>query len=146
MSHWTYRGKKLTEIPEDAHGFVYRITHKKSGKKYIGRKYFWIKRRRKVKGRKNRKVYIRESDWKTYSGSSSNLNEMIDEYGKDSFTYEILAIGYTKGQVNYLEENIQHKLDVLTDDDYLNDSVGSRRYIGVKSNDVFKQAISTIDI
>lgn len=146
MSHWTYRGKVLEQIPENAYGFVYRITHTPTRQKYIGRKYFWIKRRRKVKGRKNRKVYINESKWKTYTGSSQSLNDLIEAHGHDQFQFEILAFGYTKGQVNYLEENIQHKLDVLTDDSYLNDSVGSRRYIGVKTNDQFKDAIKSIDI
>lgn len=146
MSHWTYRGKVLEQIPENTYGFVYRITHTPTHQKYIGRKYFWIKRRRKVKGRKNRKVYINESKWKTYTGSSQSLNDLIEEHGHDQFQFEILAFGYTKGQVNYLEENIQHKLDVLTDDSYLNDSVGSRRYIGVKTNDQFKDAIKSIDI
>ena len=39
---WLYEGEPFTtdDIGE-FFGFVYRITNLQSGKKYIGRKYFW---------------------------------------------------------------------------------------------------------
>ena len=144
MSHWTYKGKAFDEIPEGAFGFVYRITEKYTRKKYIGKKQFFSTRRVKQKGKKRRKVVVKESNWKTYTGSSKNLNEVIEKKGKEKFKFEILAIGYTKGQCNYLEEAIQFKLDVIIDDSYYNDSVGSRKYIGVKIDDEFKRAINSI--
>lgn len=146
MSHWVYRGKKFLEVPEDAFGFIYRITNKKSGKKYIGRKYFYTTRRVKVKNKKRRKVVVKESNWKAYTGSSGELNELIDTIGHKNFKFEILGIAYTKGQLNYMEENIQHKLDVLIDDSYYNYSVGSRRYMGMRIDDQFKKVIRDISL
>ena len=52
----------------DFFGYVYLITNKSTGKKYIGRKYFMQKR--KPKGGKRR--VTSESDWKKYYGSSQN--------------------------------------------------------------------------
>ena len=144
ISHWLYKNKPFTEVPEDAFGFIYRITNKFSRKKYIGRKYFYSTRRVKQKGKKRRKVVVKESKWRSYSGSSKFLNEALDTKSKSNFKFEILAIGYTKGQVNYLEENIQMKLDVLTNPYYYNDSIGSRNFISIKIDQKFKKAIKDI--
>ena len=144
MSHWLYKGKKFDTIPPDAFGFIYRITDTTTGMKYVGRKYFYSTRRIKQKGKTRRKVVTKESNWRTYAGSSKRLTESIADAGKKSFEFHILAIGYTKGQVNYLEENIQHKLNVLTDPTYYNDSVGARRFIGVKIDSGFRKAVHSI--
>jgi hypothetical protein len=144
VSHWIYNGKPFKNIPEEAFGFIYRITDKKSKRKYIGRKYFFSTRRVKQAGKTRRKVVTKESDWQTYTGSSTPLNESIAQLGMKNFTFEIIAIGYTKGQVNFLEETIHHKLDVLIDPAYYNDSIGSRRFIGVKIDDKFREAIKSI--
>ena len=50
MSHWLYENKTLNTIPNGHFGFVYLITNLSSGRKYIGRKYFYSTRRIKVKG------------------------------------------------------------------------------------------------
>ena len=60
MSHWLYQSKVLQEAPENAFGFIYKITNSLNGKMYIGRKYFEKKRRVKRKGQSRRKV-IRKS-------------------------------------------------------------------------------------
>ena len=109
MSHWLYKGKSLTDTPENYFGFVYLITNLKSGKKYIGRKYFGTTRRVKVAGKKRRKVVRKDSNWKEYTGSSKILNADIEKLGKKNFKFEILILGETKGQVNYLEENLHHR-------------------------------------
>ena len=149
MSHWKYKGEPFDEIPNGFFVFVYRITHKKSGKKYIGRKYFHTTRRKpltkrqKKAGRKRRDIIRKESDWREYTGSSKVLNEMIEKNPK-GFDYEILALGKTKGQVNLLEELLHWKYNVLFDDSYINDSVGARRYIGVKIDEEFKQIVMSL--
>ena len=64
---WYYNGEqfKLENYPNDSLvGFVYEITEKDTGKKYIGKKLFWSTRRKKVKGRTRR--VVSESDWKDY--------------------------------------------------------------------------------
>lgn len=139
MSHWLYQNKVLQEAPENAFGFIYKITNSLNGKMYIGRKYFEKKRRVKRKGQSRRKVIRKSSDWQSYTGSSKVLNEVIQKSGKSNFKFEILCFGYTKGQVNYLEENIQHRLQVIMNDRYYNDCIGSRKWLSVKFNDKQKQ-------
>ena len=97
---WLYKGEPFTtDDIGNLFGFVYRITNLQSGKQYIGRKYFWQKR--KPKGGKRR--VTSESDWKKYYGSSDDLKRDIREIGKDSFRREILSLHTTLGKVNYEE-------------------------------------------
>lgn len=146
-SHWLYKGKKVSEAPEDAFGFVYMITNLKSGKKYIGRKYLGQTRRKpltkkqKAAGRKRRTVVRTESNWREYTGSNKELNEDIEKLGKKNFKFEILIFGETKGQVNYLEENIHHKFDVVLDSSFYNDAVGPRRFNNMVKDDNFRKKI-----
>ena len=97
---WLYQGKPFTtDDIGNLFGFVYRITNLQSGKQYIGRKYFWQKR--KPKGGKRR--VTSESDWKRYYGSSDDLKRDIREIGKDFFRREIISLHETLGKVNYEE-------------------------------------------
>ena len=97
---WIYEGKPFTSDDiSDFFGYVYRITNIKSGKKYIGRKYFYQKR--KPKGGKRR--VTSESDWKRYYGSSDELKQDIKEYGKETFKREIISLHKTLGKTNYEE-------------------------------------------
>ena len=141
MSHWLFNEKILNEAPENAFGFIYKITNTTNNKMYIGRKYFEKKRRVKKKGQTRRKVIRKSSDWQTYTSSSKPLNETISKLGKSKFKFEIIEFGYTKGQVNYLEENIQHRLQVIFDDRYYNDCIGSRKWLSVKFDNKQKQQL-----
>ena len=38
---WYYQGKEYTETPEEYQGFVYEILELDTGKRYIGKKFFW---------------------------------------------------------------------------------------------------------
>ena len=97
---WYYKGTTFTSDDiGDFFGYVYLITNKSTGKKYIGRKYFMQKR--KPKGGKRR--VTSESDWKKYYGSSPELKADISRYGKDNFSREILSLHETLGKVNYEE-------------------------------------------
>lgn len=128
---WIYNGTELTEIPEGAYGFVYRITNTITGRKYIGKKKFINIRRTRKTGAKRRQTK-RIEQWRNYTGSNKVLNEDIEKLGKDKFYFEILAIAESQGQLSYLEENIQHKLDVIMREDYYNDNIGPGRYRNVK--------------
>lgn len=141
MSHWLYKNEIVDESPEGAEGFVYRVTNTITGRMYIGRKYFTRTKRKKVKNMVRRRVVKKGSGWQSYTGSNKSLNEDIKNDGIEHFKFEILAFGYTKGQVNFLEEHVQHRLNVLVDERYYNDSIGSRKYIGVRIDDNFKQMI-----
>ena len=97
---WYYKGTAFTSDDiGDFFGYVYCITNKTTGKKYIGRKYFVQKR--KPKGGKRR--VTSESDWKKYYVSSPELKSDISRYGKDNFSREIMSLHTTLGKVNYEE-------------------------------------------
>lgn len=119
----------------DWHGFIYRIIELDTGKEYVGKKVFWRRNRVKVKGRKNRKVVFKESDWKTYTGSSSNLNEAIKQKGMDNYRFQIESLHKTKASMSYAEVRKQILEDVLRaklpngDKKYYNGQIGSVKYI-----------------
>ena len=97
---WTYQGSTFTSADIDGFfGYVYRITNLKSGKEYIGRKYFYSKR--KPRGGKRR--VTSESDWKRYYGSSEELKTDRGLLGNECFKREILSLQPTPGKVNYEE-------------------------------------------
>jgi hypothetical protein len=147
MSHWFYRNSLIDTLPEDCVGFVYLITNLKDGRKYIGRKYAVSTKRKpltkkqKDAGRVRRDIVKKESDWRTYTGSNKQLNEDIDRLGKDSFRFEILYFAETKGQINYIEVNLQHKHDVILRSDYYNDAIGSKDFIALRNNEKLKEML-----
>ena len=97
---WIYEGSPFTSDDiGDYYGFVYRITNTTTQKSYIGRKYFYQKR--KPRGGKRR--VTSESDWKRYYGSSDDLKQDIRSLGRGSFRREILSLHTTLGKVHYEE-------------------------------------------
>ena len=109
---WLYQGTAFTSDDiGDFFGYVYRITNLQNGKQYIGRKYFYQKR--KPKGGKRR--VTSESDWKRYYGSSAELKQDIKEYGKNNFRREIISLHKTLGKVNYEETRQLFLNNVLTE-------------------------------
>lgn len=88
----------------DNYGFVYKITNRTTQRAYIGRKYFWQKRKpRANSGATRRRRVTTESDWKNYYGSSDELKQDVKQYGRDNFTREILSLHRTLGKVNFEE-------------------------------------------
>lgn len=120
---WTFRGEifKIENFPKFA-GFVYLITNKITGQKYIGRKYFSSMRMQKGKSRRK----SISSDWEKYWSSSDILKKQVQELGKENFKREILALGKTKGDVNYLEVKYQFIFDVLESDLWLNENISGK--------------------
>jgi len=108
---WRYMGTVFDgSLIRDNYGFVYLITNQSNQRQYIGRKYFWQKR--KPKGGK-RKV-TSESDWRKYYGSCPELKDDIKLFGKECFSREILSLHKTPGRVNYEETRQLFLHDVLT--------------------------------
>jgi hypothetical protein len=121
---WLYNNAPLEEIPENAYGYVYLITNLTNGRKYIGKKLFWFRRTKVVKGKKKRlKV---ESDWKDYWSSSDELKADIEKLGINNFSREILYICPNKGLCNYLEAKEQMVRCVLETDQYYNSQIQCR--------------------
>lgn len=85
-------------------GFIYLITNQVSGRKYIGKKTLWSRRKGKS---------TVESDWKTYFGSSKELLEDIKLLGEAAFRREVLHFCYTKTDMTYLETYEQFVRNVL---------------------------------
>ena len=128
---WTYQGTTFTSADiDDFFGFVYCITNIQTGKKYIGRKYFWSKR--KPRGGKRR--VTSESDWKRYYGSSDELKSDRKVFGNEIFKRDIISLHKTKGKVNFEETKQLFLNNVLTEslDDgtpaYYNSNILGRYY------------------
>ena len=121
---WLYNNSPLEIIPDDAYGYVYLITNTISGRKYIGKKLFWFRKTKVVKGKKKRlKV---ESDWRDYWSSSDEVKKDVDTYGADNFIREILHICSNKGLCNYLEAREQMDRRVLESNNYYNGQIQCR--------------------
>lgn len=124
---WTYKGNEVTEIPDEYEGFVYLITNLTDHRKYIGKKLSKFKTTKPpLKGRKNKRRGTKESDWKTYWGSSDRLNEDINKLGNTKFTREILYFCKSRGEMSYLEAREQFNRRVLETDDYYNGIINVR--------------------
>lgn len=117
---WIYNNLPFTEVPDDAFGFIYCITHLPTGKKYIGRKYFTkAKIQQKTKTKKKKKLRV-VSDWETYYGSSAELLEDIQKFGKDQFKREILRLCKKRGETNYYETHFIITMGALLSDQFYN--------------------------
>ena len=124
---WTYQDKVVKELPEDCEAFVYLITNLINHKKYVGKKLAKFKTTKKpLKGRKNKRRGTKESDWKTYWGSSAQLIDDVEKLGEHRFTREILYYCSNRGTASYLEAQEQFERKVLETDDYYNGIINVR--------------------
>ena len=136
--NWTYKGEEITEIPDEYEGFVYLITNLTNNQKYIGKKLAKFKTTKPpLKGKKNKRRGYKESDWKTYWGSSDRLNADVASLGEDKFTREILYLCKGRGEMSYIEAREQFDRRVLETDDYYNGIINVR----VGGSDKLKQAL-----
>jgi len=124
---WTHKGKLVETLPDDCEGFVYLITNLTNDKKYVGKKLARVKvTRPPLKGKKNKRRSSKESDWKTYWGSSDHLNADVASLGEENFTREILHYCQSRGMLSYLEAKEQFDREVLLSDEYYNGIINVR--------------------
>lgn len=130
---WTYRKRIIESLPEDCIGFVYLITNKVSGRKYIGKKLAKFKKTTyktvTLKNGTKKKKKIRgtiDSDWQTYYGSSVELSKDVETLGSENFTREILFYCKSKAECSYIEAREQFKRKVLESTDWYNGHIQVR--------------------
>lgn len=94
-----------TKELRDPYGFIYITTNNINGKKYIGQRKF-------IKG------------WQNYLGSGIAFKNAINKYGKENFHRDIVAIAYSKEELDYLEIEWINNLNAIKSEDYYNIAEG----------------------
>jgi hypothetical protein len=141
MSNWTYNNKVVNDLPDDVEGFVYVITNLVDNRKYIGKKLARFKTTKPpLKGRKNKRRGTKESDWRTYWGSSDHLNADVLALGEDKFTREIIHYCPSRGILSYMEAKEQFDRKVLETDEYYNGIINVR----VGSSKILKEHLQSL--
>lgn len=127
---WLYNDEEFNpeqSFLEDFQGFVYMITELDTGKKYIGKKFFWKPKTLPVTKTRKRKVKTRvQSDWVKYYGSNMELKQLVKEQGGGGYKREILHLCKTKGECSYYEAKLQFEYDVLLREDFYNEFIGCK--------------------
>lgn len=127
---WYYQNKIYdpdeSEL-KDLVGFVYCITEKETGMKYVGKKLFWKTiKRPPLKGKTRNRRDTVQSDWRDYFGSNERVKELVSKLGAEAYDREILHLCRTKGECSYKEAKEQFDRDVLLRDDYYNGIINCR--------------------
>jgi len=125
LGHWISK----IEITDDVipFGFIYRITCKPTNKQYIGKKQcLFIKKRSPLKGKKNKRCEVAETDWREYTSSSKELNKDIIKLGKENFVFEIIKFCDSKFALAYEEAKIQFEEEVLLKEGFYNGIINLR--------------------
>lgn len=149
---WTFQGRLITDIsdmPEGTYGFIYEVTHKPSGLKYIGKKVLYFERNkrlgkkalealgeeRKAKGIGGRvplkQKVVTESDWKDYYGSHPHIKKLVSESDdlRADFEKRILDFVPNKKLLTYFECKHLFINEVLENrDNFINDNVLGKFY------------------
>lgn len=125
LGHWQ---TKLTLDENNLpYGFIYVITNTVTGKKYIGKKQIkTVKKLRPLKGKKNKRHFEVETDWREYTSSSNDVNEDIVKIGKDKFLFEIVHLCDNKFELAYYEAKLQFENEVLLKDNFYNGIINCR--------------------
>ena len=147
---WLFKEKvieSIEEMPQDTYGFIYLVTHLPSNRKYIGKKVLYfernvkigkreleaLKEERKAKGMGGRppskKKVVKESDWKTYYGSQTEIKELVKNGKESDFKREILKFVNNKKHLTYFECKYLFIYEVLeNNDEYINDNILAKFY------------------
>ena len=140
---WLHKGKVINSIedmPQGTFGFIYMTTHNSSGISYIGKKSLYHNVKRKLtkkelaeqtgRGRKpTTQVVQKESDWKTYYGSTKQIVELIKGGKQEDFTREILQFVFNKKLLTYHECKYLFSYGVLENPDkWMNDNILGKFY------------------
>ncbi len=147
---WLYKNEvigSIREMPKDTYGFIYQVTHLPSDRKYIGKKVLYfernvrlgkkelqaLKEERKAKGIGGRtplkKKIIKESDWKTYYGSQTEIKDLVKNGKESDFKREILKFVDNKKHLTYFECKYLFIYEVLENNkEFINDNILAKFY------------------
>ena len=155
---WTYKNKEIgdiTQFPENTFGFVYIVTHKPSGKSYIGKKVLFHNKKQKIGKRELAKLQgvvgrrpayklvVKESDWKNYYGSQTEIKKLLAEGKKDEFERTILKMCPDKKSMTYFEVKYQMIYQVLEKpDEFFNDNILGKFYTKDLANIEFEDFLT----
>ena len=117
-------------------GYIYVTSHMPTGRQYIGKKNFFHTTNKKL-GKKElleipitrgkrptKKQVVKESDWKTYYGSSTEIKSLP----KEEMLRHVLKLCKTSKQLTYWETKYLFQYNVLEDDRYINDNILGKFY------------------
>ena len=125
LGHWIT--SLVLNSDDSPYGFIYVITNLIDNKRYFGKKQIkTIKKLKPLKGKKNKRHFDAETDWKTYMSSSNELNQDIVKLGKDNFKFEIIRFCDSKFELAYFEAKIQFDNEVLLKDGFYNGIINCR--------------------
>jgi hypothetical protein len=157
--NWIYKAtpmEDITQFPDNTFGFVYMTTHKPTGKSYIGKKVLFHNQKKKlgkkelsaltgVVGRRpSYRLVVKESDWKTYYGSQTDIKQLLVKGKKDEFERTILKCVETKKQLTYFEIKYQMLYQVLEKpDEFFNDNILGKFFTKDLNGIVFEDLVST---
>lgn len=138
---WTFENNEIIsieQVPEEAVGFIYILTNVESGRRYIGKKYLWSERKKKLtlkeiaalsnKRLKKWKIDRKESDWLTYMSSSDEIKKEVAQ--GVIFTKEIVLWTFSKIETYYQEVKLQFQNNVLESDEWYNKNIASKWFKG----------------
>jgi hypothetical protein len=121
---------------EEYYGYVYITMHPKSNRSYIGKKAFQHTTTKKL-GKKElaeipvgrgkrptKKTVVKESDWKTYYGSNTEIKSLP----KEELIRMVVRLCKTKKELTYWETKYLFTFNVLENDSYLNDNILGKFY------------------
>ncbi len=127
MSWYFQNSIFISDFIKDNIGFVYQITDKQNGKKYIGKKLLVTTvKKPPLKGKIRKRILTVETDWKSYYGSNEEIKEIVKNEGPERFHREILVLCKSKSELAYREAEMQFKYEVLLRDDYYNNFIGCK--------------------
>jgi len=133
----------LTPDPSRYFGFIYRITDVDTSRMYVGKKQYHSAIsnvygcKTKVTDRQNPKwkdKCWKESNWKSYKGSSKEFSKHMKENPTHKYKYEILYQCRSRQELHYKELKVLWDLDVLTtklpngDYQYFNQGIGAIKF------------------
>ena len=147
---WLYKNEvieSINQMPENSYGFIYQVTHLPTNRKYIGKKVLYfernvklgkrelqaLKEERKTKGIGGRapakKKVVKESDWRTYYGSQTEIKELVNNGKESDFKREILKFVDNKKHLTYYECKYLFIYEVLENNkEYINDNILAKFY------------------